>query len=147
MLTYVDFKRNVSFGAAGPSAQGGYQPVERGLDSRRRTGEAQPEIALAAGAEGGAGRQPDRSLVDQAARQGLRVGLAIDREKRVEAGAWPADAQPRQLRQAIEHAVAVDPAHRAQIADEGLALAQRHDAGALREIGRARGVELVDLLE
>src|SRR6185437_3294343 len=47
-------------------------------------GEAQPEMSLAAGAEGGSRRGADAGFIDEAQRQRARVGKAVDRAEEIE---------------------------------------------------------------
>ena len=47
-------------------------------------GEANTQMALAAGTEGAAGRGADTGFVDEAQRQRAGIGKAVDREEQIE---------------------------------------------------------------
>src|SRR6478609_2867680 len=66
------------------SVHGGDDPSRGFLNLDRASGEAQAHVALAAGTESRARREPHEGLVDEAEREAVRVGFADDREEQVE---------------------------------------------------------------
>ena len=57
-------------------------------------GEAQAQVALAAGAEGAAGRRADARFVDETQRQRARIGEAVDRTEEIERRLGLGEAHP-----------------------------------------------------
>src|SRR5690606_8634721 len=111
------------------------EPVGRFLDLVEAAVEAQPEMVLAAGAEGGAGRKPDIGAVDDVEGRGAAVADAVDAEEEVERPGRRRQMDPAGGGEPVAQDGARLPRPLDLARHEGVAVVERRHRAALQEGG------------